>query len=297
MPIATVSDVDLYYEEAGSGTPLILSHEFAGSWESWEPQLSAFGRRYRTIAYNHRGYQPSSVPTDPAAYSEEHHVADLLGLLDALAIDRAFICGLSMGGTAALKFGLAHPQRCLGLVIAGAGSGSGDREVFHAQSRVRLEPFERGDVDAAVAVIVEEPNRQQLRRKDPVGQRRFVELLARHSPVGSALTLRGVQMARRSIYEVEEELRGLTVPTLILAGDEDEPCLGPALLMKRTIANAGLMLFPRSGHAINLEEPDLFNRAVLDFITAVEGASPPGAADHQGARDAVHLHPRAASLS
>jgi pimeloyl-ACP methyl ester carboxylesterase len=270
MPTVRANGVELFYEEAGGGTPLIFSHEFGGSWESWDDQMRSFARRYRCIAYNHRGFPPSAVPDDPDAYSEEANVEDLRGLMDALGIDRAFVCGLSMGGTAALKFGLAYPERCLGLVVAGAGSGSGDRSVFSAQSNVRLAAFESGDIEQAVAVIVEEQNRQQLRFKDPVGQARFLELLRQHSPRGSALTLRGVQMKRTSIYEVEDQLRGLDVPVLVLVGDEDEPCLGPALLMKRTIPNCGLMMFPRSGHCINLEEPDLFNRAVLDFITAVE---------------------------
>ena len=79
-----------------------------------------------------------------------------------------------------------------------------------------------------------------------------------------------MQVRRRTIYQVEDELRGLDVPVLVLVGDEDAPCIGPALLMKRTLPNAGLMIFPKSGHPINLEEPDLFNRAVLDFLTAVE---------------------------
>jgi pimeloyl-ACP methyl ester carboxylesterase len=270
MPIASVNDVQIYYEEAGSGTPLIFSHEFAGSWESWDDQMRFFARRYRVIAYNHRGYPPSSVPDTVDDYSEEQNVADLRGLLDALAIERAFLCGLSMGGTCVLKLALAAPQRCLGLIVAGAGSGSADRAAFSAQTLARLAAFDSGDIDAAVAIITEEPNRVQLRAKDPVGQARFVELLRRHSPRGSANTLRGVQLRRRSIYEVEDALRGLDVPVLVLVGDEDESCIGPALLMKRTLPNCGVMMFPRSGHAINLEEPDLFNRAVLDFLTAVE---------------------------
>lgn len=270
MPTADVNGIQIYYEEAGSGTPLIFSHEFGGSWESWDDQMRFFARRYRVIAYNHRGYPPSSVPEDPNSYSEEQNVADLGGLLDALGIARAFLCGLSMGGTCVLKFGLAAQERCLGLIVAGAGSGSADRAVFSAQTDARLAAFDSGDMDAAVAIIAEEPNRVQLRAKDPVGQARFLELLRGHSSSGSANTLRGVQLRRRSIYEVENELRRLDVPVLVLVGDEDEPCIGPALLMKRALPNCGLMVFPRSGHAINLEEPDLFNRAVLDFLTAVE---------------------------
>jgi len=114
MPSVSVNGIDLYYEEAGAGPPIIFSHEFAGSLESWEPQLRFFSRRYRVIAYNHRGYPPSTVPDDPAAYSEEQLVADLLGLLDTLQIDRSHIVGLSMGGAVALKFAIGHSDRCRG---------------------------------------------------------------------------------------------------------------------------------------------------------------------------------------
>src|SRR5438270_10435841 len=112
MPFAPVNGVDLYSEEAGEGTPLVFSHEFAGSVESWEAQVRFFSRRYRVITYNNRGYPPSSVPDDPSAYSEEQLVDDLRALLDHLGIERAHIAGLSMGGAVALKFGIAHPERC-----------------------------------------------------------------------------------------------------------------------------------------------------------------------------------------
>jgi pimeloyl-ACP methyl ester carboxylesterase len=82
--------------------------------------------------------------------------------------------------------------------------------------------------------------------------------------------MRGVQRRRPSIFELESKLERLTVPTLIMTGDEDDPCLEPALFMKRKIATSALVVIPKSGHAINLEEPDLFNRSVLDFLTAVD---------------------------
>jgi pimeloyl-ACP methyl ester carboxylesterase len=270
MPSVRVNGVDIYYEEAGTGPALVFSHEFAGSWESWEAQMRFFARRYRTIAYNNRGYPPSSVPEEAAAYSEEQSVEDLRALLDALGVERAFLCGLSMGGGVVLKFGLRHPQRCLGLVVAGAGSGSENRAQFEAGVEAWLEVFGRGDMKAALAVTAANPTRVRLQQKDPLGWASFSEQFLRHSPLGSAHTLREVQVKRRTIYQVEEEMRGLNVPVLILVGDEDAPCIGPALLMKRTLPNAGLMMFPKSGHAINLEEPELFNRAVQDYLTAVE---------------------------
>ena len=95
-------------------------------------------------------------------------------------------------------------------------------------------------------------------------------MLASHSALGSALTFRGFVMNRPTIYALEDKLRALRVPTLIMIGDEDEPCIEPAVFMKRNIPISGLSVFPQSGHAINLEEPELFNRTVSDFLTAVE---------------------------
>ena len=125
MPHAKASDgIKLHYEEAGSGTPLLFVHEFAGDYRSWEPQMRYFARRYRCITYSQRGYTPSDVPTSPDAYSYEHFRDDVVAVLDHLEIDKAHICGLSMGGYSALLVGLKYPQRALSLTLAGAGSGS-----------------------------------------------------------------------------------------------------------------------------------------------------------------------------
>ena len=112
--------------------------------------------------------------------------------------------------------------------------------------------------------------RVQLLRKDPQGFEEFLRLLLAHDATSSALTFQGYVMARPTVYALEDKLRALRVPTLIMIGDEDEPCVDPAVFMKRTIPRSGLAVFPQSGHAINLEEPDLFNRTVSDFLTAVE---------------------------
>jgi pimeloyl-ACP methyl ester carboxylesterase len=270
MPVVRTNGVELYYEEAGSGTPIIFSHEFAGSLESWNLQLSFFSRRYRAIAYNHRGYPPSTVPEEPAAYSEENLVEDLLGLLDALGIDKAFVCGLSMGGATALKFAMAHPDRCLGSVVSAAGAGTTNREVFEREMEATAKAFETGGAPAVGEYYTRGSSRVQLMRKDPRGWQVFQDLFVQHSGKGSANTIRGVQLKRRTIYEVGDQLTGIRVPVLIMVGDEDEAVLDAALFMKRHIPNAGLWVFPKSGHAINLEEPALYNQAVLDFMSAVE---------------------------
>src|SRR5262249_21627562 len=128
MPKANIDSINLYYEETGQGAPIILIHEFAGELKSWAAQVRFFGRRYRTIAFNARGYPPSDVPEDPSAYSQRQAVEDIRGVLDYLKIEKAHIVGLSMGGYATLHFGILYPQRALSLVVAGAGYGSKPEE-------------------------------------------------------------------------------------------------------------------------------------------------------------------------
>lgn len=269
MPRAEVNGVGLEYAEAGTGFPLIWCHELAGSMESWRAQVSFFSRFYRVITFNARGYPPSDVPPEPEAYSQDMAVADVFGLLSYMGIDEAYVGGLSMGGTTTLNFGLQHPEMAKALIVAGAGSGSTDPERFREQSRSMADNLEAKGMEA-LKDYAGGPARVQFQRKDPTGWQEFTDRLMRHSPVGKALTVRGVQARRPSVFDYEEELKRLEVPTLILSGDEDEPCLEPSLFLKRTIARSGLVFLPQSGHAINLEEPDLFNRAVLDFLTAVD---------------------------
>lgn len=273
MPTIRVDDgVSLFYEEAGRGTPLVFVHEFAGDGASWAPQVRYFARRYRAIAFNARGYPPSDVPEDVAAYSQARAADDICGLLDALAIPRAHVCGLSMGGYATLHFGLRHPGRALSLVVAGAGYGSvpGDRERFRQDSEANARALEQDGMAAFGEYYARGPARVQFMDKDPQGWREFAERFAAGSARGHALTLRGVQMTRPSVFDLGDRLERLDVPTLIMTGDEDEPCLEPALFMKRRIPASGLVVLPKSGHAINLEEPEAFNRAVLEFLTAVD---------------------------
>jgi pimeloyl-ACP methyl ester carboxylesterase len=231
-----------------------------------------FSRRYRAIAFNARGYPPSDVPDDVKAYSQERAAEDIRGVLDALKIAKAHVCGLSMGGYSTLHFGLKHPDRALSLVVAGAGYGSvpGEREKFRKDTEVVARRFEEDGMQKTAEMYSRGPTRVQFMDKDPVGWREFHAQLADGSAKGHALTQRGVQMLRPSILDLGPALEKLDVPTLIMTGDEDDPCLEPGIFMKRKIPTAGLVVLPKSGHTINLEEPEAFNRAVLDFLTAVD---------------------------
>src|SRR5215469_9499943 len=273
MPYATTGDgVRLYFEETGSGHPLILVHEFAGDLRSFEPQLRQFGKRYRTIAFNARGFPPSDVPEHVSSYSQIRAADDILAVLEHIGERQAHTVGLSMGGFATLHFGLRHPQRALSLCVGGCGySAEPDkRETFRAEADVIARALRTEGMAAFAERYALGPTRVQYQNKDPRGHAEFKAMLAEHSAVGSANTQQGVQKERPSLYTLVEEMKRITVPTLIITGDEDWPCLLPGILMKQSIPSAALAVLPNSGHAINIEEPDEYNRIVGDFLSQVE---------------------------
>jgi pimeloyl-ACP methyl ester carboxylesterase len=274
MATARINDVELFYEQTGEGTPLVFLHEFAGDYRSWETQVRFFARRNAVVTFNARGYPPSEVPEDPDAYSQDIAVEDLRSLLDHLEIHRVHVVGFSMGGSAALAFGLKYPERARSVTIAGTGSGSspgGDDAQFLRDMDYVAQRFESEGMDKVSEFYTSGPNRVQFKDKDPRGWREFNAQFRDGSAKGHANTMRGVQGKRPSVYALEAGLKAMTVPLMIMVGDEDEPCLQPGLYLKRTVASAALSVFPKTGHNINQEEPDLFNRVLLDFITQVDG--------------------------
>jgi pimeloyl-ACP methyl ester carboxylesterase len=273
MPHLTTDDgVRLFFEEAGSGVPIVFVHEFAGDSRSWQSQVRHFSPRYRCIAFNARGYPPSDVPEDPEKYSQERARDDIRAVMDALDIDKAHVVGLSMGGFATLHFGFTYPDRARSLVIAGCGYGASPdkRAQFAAETEAAARRFEEQGMAAGAEAYGLGPSRVQFQNKNPRAWREFVDQLAQHSSRGSALTLRGVQQRRPSLFDLVERMKTITAPALIVTGDEDWPCLEPALLMKRMISSAGLVVVPNAGHAVNLEDPAAFNRHLDDFFHAVE---------------------------
>ena len=273
MPYAVTSDnVRLYFEEAGSGTPIIFLHEFAADHTNWEPQMRYFSRGHRCIAYSARGYTPSEVPPSPEVYTYKHFYTDALAVLDHLKIMKAHFIGLSMGSYSSLQVGLNAPERALSLTLAAVGSGSdlGNLEAFRKQCRANAEQYEAiGSIEVAKATR-EAPSRIPFLLKDPRGHADFYGALARHDAKGSANTMRSFQGGRPSIYTLTEAIRKVPTPTLIICGDEDDNCVGPSLFLKQHLPAAGLSFFPKSGHVLNLEEPALFNEMVERFIALVE---------------------------
>jgi pimeloyl-ACP methyl ester carboxylesterase len=177
-----------------------------------------------------------------------------------------------------LNLALRHPELCRSIVVAGTGSGTVNRAQFEREMAVNVEQLAREGMASFAQRYGRGPTRLQLRRKDPLGFQTFERELREHSAEGSRRIVEGVIVARPTIFALEERLRALAVPTLVVVGDEDEPCVEPALFMKKTIPGAGLAVLPRTGHALNLEEPRLFNELVGDFLRTVElGRWDPGA--------------------
>jgi pimeloyl-ACP methyl ester carboxylesterase len=275
VSFARSTAANLYVESTGTGKAIVFVHEFAGDYRSWESQVRFFARRYRCITFNARGYPPSDVPNDLEQYSQAHAVEDIDNVMRHCNVDRAHIVGLSMGGYASLNFGITHPGMARSVVVAGAGHGSDPdkrdqflRDSAELADRLLQLGMQEGSVHYANSAY-----RRRYKEKDPRGFDEFNRQFAEHSALGSSLTTRGYQMRRPTIYELEVEMTRMTVPTLIVTGDDDEPCLKPALFMKRTIPDSRLWVAPRTTHTVNLEEPDAFNRVVLDFITQVDQLS------------------------
>jgi pimeloyl-ACP methyl ester carboxylesterase len=275
MPTITTSDgVKLYYEEAGTGDPILFMHEFAGHHLSWEPQVRYFSRRYRCISYSARGWPPSDVPTSSESYSQARAADDAADVLKGLGLAKAHLVGLSMGATAALEFGIRHPGMALSIAAAAGGSGGSTdpamKKRFEQECLTFAERIERDGLTAMSEVYCTGPARVQYRDKDPRGWAEFKRQFAEGSQKGRANTMIGVQSRRAPMFERRDELANMAMPVLVIAGDEDDSTLDVSVFLKRTIPRCGLMMVPKTGHTINLEEPALFNAALENFLHAIE---------------------------
>ena len=272
MPYADSKGVQLYYEEAGKGFPIVFVHEFAGDLRSWEGQMRYLSRRYRCIAFNARGYLPSDVPAAVSQYSQAIATDDIANVMRSLDIRKAHIIGCSMGGYATLHFGLRYAGMARSLTVIGAGYGSDPdkRAQFLRDTEIMARRFDQLGTPEAITTYQIGPARVQLQNKDPRGFDALCEEFAGHSALGSANTLRGVQARRPTIYNLARGLARMSVPTHIISGDEDTQCLEPGVFIKRTCPAARLTVVPATGHAVNIEEPDLFNRITDEFLSLVD---------------------------
>ena len=269
--VVTSDGLKLHTESTGRGDSILFIHEYAGDHRSWEPQVRRFSRSHRCITYAARGYPPSHVPAAAGAYSQQHAVDDAVAVLNGLGVEEADVVGISMGGFAGLHLAMQHAARVRSLVIAGTGYGAHPSESprFRKECEAIAGLIEESGIESFARRYLSGPARVQFQNKDPRGWEQLVRQLGEHSVDGAVRTMRGVQRLRPSLYSLEAELSGIEEPVLILAGDEDDGCLETSLWLKRIIPRSGLAVLPKSGHTLNLEEPDLVNAFIADFLSRV----------------------------
>ena len=269
--VITSDGVELHTESTGSGDAILFVHEYAGDHRSWEPQVRRFSRSHRCITYAARGYPPSQVPADADAYSQQHAVDDAVAVLDGLGVEAADVVGISMGGFAGLHLAMQHPARVRSLVVLGTGYGARPAEAqrFRDECEAIARLIRESGMEPFARRYLSGPARVQFQDKDPRGWEQLVRELGEHSADGAVRTMLGVQRQRPSLYALEAKLSAIEAPVLVLAGDEDDGCIETSLWLKRTIPRSGLAVLPKSGHTLNLEEPDLVNAFIADFLSRV----------------------------
>ena len=272
MPHASVNGISLYYEETGRGDAIVFAHEFSDDCRSFAGQVAHFAPRYRCVAYNARGFAPSEAPEALDAYSQEQSVEDMAGLMRHLGIEAAHVVGISMGSMTTLHFGLRRPEMARSLVIC--GTGPGDTARAKARFEAEIEDFIADIETRGWSRVAEDygltDDRRRLRDKNPAAYAAFQERLSMRARNGPLQTLRRTVTGRPLLADLSEQLEAMEVPTLIVTGDEDHVCIDTSLYLKRLLPAAGLSIFPGAGHAVNLEEPDFFNRTLGSFFGMVE---------------------------
>jgi len=251
VPFLERDGVRIFYEAAGKGPPVLLSHGYSATSRMWRGQVEALAPRYRIITWDMRGHGQSDSPDDPALYSEAATVGDMAAILDALGIDTAVIGGLSLGGYMSLAFHLAHPGRVRALMLFDTGPGyrnPAGREAWNRTAEARAVAFETRGLDA-------------------LGAGAEVRIAQHRSAKGLALAARG--MLAQFDSRVIESLETIRVPTLVLVGEKDEPFLGATDYMAAKIPGAQKVVIPGAGHAANIDNPAAFNAAVEAFLAAL----------------------------
>ncbi|HEY82871.1 MAG TPA: alpha/beta hydrolase [Dehalococcoidia bacterium] len=262
MPDILANGIRIHYEERGTGPAMVWAHGLGGTWQGWERVMDFFQGRYRVIAYDARGHGRSEIPARPEAYSQDIMVQDLLGVMDALGVGRAIVGGHSMGANVALNFALQYPERCLGLIAVGIGSGSSDPEWWREYWGRLADLAEKQGMAAFLEEMKKVPAWASAFALPGLGEE-ISRTVLNNSPGGIARTIRGVQKERPSIFALEPKLEKLSVPTLVVMSQGDAPVAECSRFMAQRIPGAVLEVIPARSHWTHLE-------AVEEFLSAVD---------------------------
>jgi pimeloyl-ACP methyl ester carboxylesterase len=272
MPYVKTDDrVQLYYEEHGEGTPLVLAYGIGGNADLWDTNRDALAARHRLVLWEPRGHARSDSPADPAKYSFARWVLDLKAVLDHLRVGKAHIGGLSLGAGIATRFALRFPSRVRSLLVTNSSSAAGlpltvDHILMRAQSiKVTLDQGMDAMAEFAMAT---NPNVKARLEIDPNAKAEFYAYYRRLTPIGYANALR----ALLAMDHIADQLSLIRAPTLLIGGDRD-PSLEPMKTMHRRVRGSKLVVLSPASHFANRDQPEAWNGAALEFLARVDGVS------------------------
>jgi len=270
MPTLSIDGTRLHYDRRGSGQRhIILLHAYPTCRLMWEPQLELLARDRTVIACDVRGFGLSDAPDDPAAYSPQRSVADVLAIVDHLGLERTDLLGLSMGGNIALNFALAHPARVSALIVSGTGAGSDDAAAFAGTTNAWADSAERGGMDAFAETIMANPIFGEYADRGAAEKGRLRALILANRIPGVAHTARQVLAKRPTINSLVPRMQAMPAPTLVVIGERDAACVPPARVMVDALPDARFASVPGTGHFNNLEEPAMVNAILGTFLDDV----------------------------
>lgn len=250
MPKLDRDGVAIHYEVHGEGPTLLLSHGFSATSQMWEGQVAALSAKHRLVVWDMRGHGQSDYPADPAAYSEAATVADMAALLDEVGAETAIVGGLSLGGYMSLAFHRDHPRRVSALLIIDTGPGYRKDEARDGWNRNALAIGDRYATRGLGSPSSPEQRASRHRSAD-----------------GIAHAARGMLTQRDA--SVMESLPTIAVPSLVVVGADDTPYLAASDYMAGKIPGAQKVVIPNAGHAANIDQPEAFNAAVVDFLDRI----------------------------
>ena len=259
MPrIITNNGYDIGYVEAGAGepTPIVFLHGVGSDKSVWRPELEHFGRERRAIAFDYPGYGESDAA--PKGTTRDDYADAIISAMHELGVDRAHICGLSLGGVVAVAIHHADPKRCASLILADTFAEHPDGRAIYERSIAASNDL-RAMAEARVDVLLAQP-------ADPAVRSEVVETMARIDPAAYRIGAEAVWLA-----DQRDRARDIRVPTLVLCGSEDK-VTPPALSIElaQLIPEARYEAIEGAGHITNLERPDEFNRLVEQFIRVLD---------------------------
>jgi pimeloyl-ACP methyl ester carboxylesterase len=248
MPYLQRGNVKLNFDEAGKGPAILFSHGFGATLHMFDPQVKALAAAYRVIRWDMRGHGETESPDIPAAYSQQRTVEDMNALLDDREVDTVVLAGMSLGGTMSLAYRARYPDRVRGLVLIDSGPG-----FQRDESRERWNEYAEG-----IAQALESGDTSVLGHS-------FETRDAKHRSLAClALAARG--MMKQHGTHIIDSLKNIRVPTLIIVGGDDEAFLASADAMAAKIPKAEKHVIPDTGHAPNLDQPEIVNELLLNFL-------------------------------